>query len=150
MSSGFQLALSASVEGKAVASRVIKPTRHSSCDSAGMPSRVSLRKKRCNLFSPPSPLPASTLRAPSAPGLDGVPAQRPRDLPAPVGQAPLKRWLIGAVDEPHARAHMVLSVLREDQPEGVHLRDLLVQAHALEQVAHTGLDGLRRVLVGGW
>ncbi len=78
--------------------------------------------------------------------LDGVAAQGARDLAQAVGQQPGQRVRIAPAGEGVA-AHPVAAVLREQEPEGVELRDLLLQGHPRQQVAGALRGGEGGVLV---
>ena len=71
--------------------------------------------------------------------VDAVAAERPRDLAKTVFQHLLQFLLITVADE-RVRPHLMVAVLGEQQPEGVHLRDLFFERHPGQQVGGSRRD----------
>src|SRR3990172_7107533 len=69
-----------------VAPRAIRPTRHSSCESAGIPSRVSSRRNFCSRLSARTPVRGSTPWLPS--GREICPRPWPRAFFTTAGSVP--------------------------------------------------------------
>ena len=79
--------------------------------------------------------------------VDAVAAERPRDLPESLLQRLLHGLRVRASGEV-VLAGTMSSVVGEDQPERVHLRRLLLEGHAGEQVGRTFVNGPAGILVG--
>ena len=71
--------------------------------------------------------------------INAVAAQRPRDLAEPIFQHLLQFLLITVTDE-RIRTNLVVAVLGQQQPEGVHLGDLFFERHPAEQIGDSSLD----------
>ena len=86
-------------------------------------------------------------RADAGARLDAVAAERAGDLPEAVAEGLLDRRRVRAPGEV-VLARAVLAVLGEEEPQRVHLRGLLLERHAGEEVARALLDGPAGFLVG--